>query len=290
MADLFEAQCEKLIDKKINKEINKKEKIMTIIETDDGTTLAESKSTLSNLPSLSSIDNKYQQAIEEVSKPGTLKKWLIVLGLAGGSLFLAATYSAQIISGVTALAVLAVFSVLSFYGIKTILAYDPVIRRKIANHAMTKLLQEARQKKIETLENYRLILRDEMEKIKLLRKKAQSKIKSYEDKISNEEEPKLKDMYYNLKSRLENSLSNIEKILAKAKEQSKEIDIQVTILKEKDEFIRDTKDIITFLENDKDKFLNELLVKEATNAIEKEFNEITSSLENIAGEIEDKGE
>ena len=240
--------------------------------------------------SLTEIDNKYQTAIEEISKPGTIKKWLIILGLTGGSLFLAATYSTQIISGVTALGILAVFSVLSFYGIKAILAYDPVVRRKIANSAMTALLQEARQKKIETLENYRVALRQEMERIKELRKKAQSKIIAYEDKIRNTNEPKLKETYKNLKEKVEGSLKNIETILEKAKRQSKEIDIQVTILKEKDEFIRDTKDIVAFLENDKDKFLNEMLMKEASNAIENEFNEIFVSLDNIAGEINEKGE
>jgi len=81
-------------------------------------------------------------------------RYLIGGGVIFGSLFLASLVATHIITGALALAIAAIIVAAGYYGYKAIKIYDPLIQRKLRNHKIKRLIQEAQEKKIETLTAY----------------------------------------------------------------------------------------------------------------------------------------
>jgi len=238
--------------------------------------------------SLTEIDNKYKNEIEAIKNPSQLKRYAVYGGLTLGVGIVGIMFASQIITGAFALILAGVTAVGGWYGAKFIKNMDPVIQKKMANHKIKKMLEMAQTEKIETLENYAISIKEKLKMISELRKKAKSKEYKYQDKIKNSNDEKLNKLYSDLLNKIRMASNNLDIIYEKAKEQDKTLQNELKILREKQEFIKDTADIINFLEDESGKYMDELLAMTASNQIETEFNEILVSLENISENLKDE--
>jgi len=239
--------------------------------------------------SLVEIDNKYKEEIETIKNPSNMKRYLTFGGLVLGVGAVGILFASQIIHGAVALATAGIVGVVGYYGIKYLKNMDPYIQKKMANYKIKKLIEMAQKEKIETLENYALSIKQKLEYINELRKKLKSKILKYDTKIAtatSENNQELLKLYTDLSNKLKQAQQSIEIIYEKSLAYDTKLQNELKILKEKQEFINETKDIINFLEDETGKYMDELLAQTASNEIENEFNDILSSLDNISKDIE----
>jgi hypothetical protein len=235
--------------------------------------------------SLSKIEKEYQEKIEELKKPSTAKRYLVFIGLVIGLLFLASLVANQIITGSIALIVGFVAVVLTIYGIKVLKNLDPVIERKLKNQQMKMLIEEAQKRTIETISNYVLALEEYNNYVKRLRNKVDALITKYEDKLRNTKDDYLKREYENLLNKLTKAKEAIEVIERNSAKKKEEFEKRLKIAREKYEFTKETKDIVNFLEKYADSSLDKMLVDTSLSTLDKEFNEITASIENLASDL-----
>jgi len=245
------------------------------------------KEILNGSTSLQTIDTEYRSKIDELKNPSSLKRYLVFGGLLFGGTLLLSLFATQIISGSIALIVSGLTAVLGWYGIKVLKNLDPVIQKKLSNQKMKLLIEEAQSKKIETLSNYVLALDDYYNYSKNLKKKVSILINKYKDKLSDSTDEYLTKEYQKILEKLELTLKSIDKIMSNSKDKKDAFQKQLKIAKEKMEFINDTKDIVSFLESEGSNSLDKMLVDESLNSLEKEFLEITGTIESIANNIEE---
>ncbi|MEO1958012.1 MAG: hypothetical protein ABGX23_00500 [Nautiliaceae bacterium] len=237
--------------------------------------------------SLSKIEKEYQEKIEELKKPSTTKRYFVFIGLVIGLLFLASLVANQIITGSIALIVGFVAVVLTIYGIKVLKNLDPVIERKLKNQQMKMLIEEAQKRTIETISNYVLALEEYNNYVKKLRNKVDALIAKYEDKLRNTKDDYLKKEYEKLLNKLIKAKEAIEVIERNSAKKKEEFEKRLKIAREKYEFTKETKDIVNFLEKYADSSLDKMLVDTSLSTLDKEFNEITASIENLARDLGD---
>ncbi len=237
--------------------------------------------------SLSKIEKEYQEKIEELKKPSTTKRYIVFIGLVIGLLFLASLVANQIITGSIALIVGFVAVVLTIYGIKMLKNLDPVIERKLKNQQMKMLIEEAQKRTIETISNYVLALEEYNNYVKKLRNKVDALITKYEDKLRNTKDDYLKKEYENLLNKLTKAKEAIEVIERNSAKKKEEFEKRLKIAREKYEFTKETKDIVNFLEKYANSSLDKMLVDTSLSTLDKEFNEITASIENLASDLGD---
>ena len=237
------------------------------------------------LPSIQAIEKEYSAKINEVKKNKSYVRYIVTGGVVLGSLFLASLVASQIISGALALAVAGGVAVLGYFGYKAIKTYDPLIQKKMQNDAMRRLIKEAQEKKIETLTAYVTYLDDYLKEAKNLRNKVDMLLEKYMQKKSSTNDEYLIKEYDNLIKRLEESKKAIEKIVASSKEKKEAFAKKLQIAREKFDFINETQDIVAFLQNS-DNALDKILVDESLNQLEKEFLEISTTIKNLASDID----
>ncbi len=237
--------------------------------------------------SLSKIEKEYQEKIEELKKPSTTKRYIVFIGLVIGLLFLASLVANQIITGSIALIVGFIAVVLTIYGIKMLKNLDPVIERKLKNQQMKMLIEEAQKRTIETISNYVLALEEYNNYVKKLRNKVDALITKYEDKLRNTKDDYLKKEYENLLNKLTKAKEAIEVIERNSAKKKEEFEKRLKIAREKYEFTKETKDIVNFLEKYANSSLDKMLVDTSLSTLDKEFNEITASIENLASDLGD---
>jgi len=237
-----------------------------------------------NLPSISQIENEYKEKIESIKKNKSWVRWVVAGGIGLGSLFLASLAASHIISGAIALGIAGLVLAGGYLGFKLIKNYDPLIQKKMQNHVMRKLIEEAQEKKIETLTLYVKYLDDYLSYTKKLKNKVDALIEKYKAKLDINDEI-LKKEYMNLISKLTQSQVAIERIIDNSKKKKEDFERKLKIAREKYDFIKETKDIVGFLQNSNK--LDEILVDESLNQLEKEFQELSVSIQNLAKDIED---
>jgi len=241
------------------------------------------------LPSIQKIEKEYSEKIKDLKKNKSWLRYLIGGGIILSSFFLASLVAVHIITGALALGLVGLIAVLGFYGYKAIKIYDPLIQRKMRNDKMRRLIEEAQQKKIETLMAYVQYLDDYLQEAKNLRNKVDMLIEKYNQKLNNVSDDYLKQEYEKLINRLENSKKAIETIVQASKDKKEAFAKKLKIAKEKYDFIQETQDIVSFLENSSNE-LDKMLVDESLNQLEKEFLQISVSIKNLADDIEKEKE
>ena len=212
-------------------------------------------------------------------------RYLIGGGVIFGSLFLASLVATHIITGALALAIAAIIVAAGYYGYKAIKIYDPLIQRKLRNDKMKRLIQEAQEKKIETLTAYVQYLDDYSKEAKTLRNKVDMLLEKYHQKAKDTEDEYLKSEYQKLIDKLEKSKQAIETIVKASRDKKEAFEKKLKIAREKFDFIKETRDIVSFLENSENE-LDKILVDESLNQLEKEFLQISVTIENIAKDIQ----
>jgi len=237
------------------------------------------------LPSIQSIEKEYSQKIQEVKKNRSYLRYIISGGVVIGSLFLASLIAVKIITGALALAVAGIIVTLGYFAYKSIKIYDPLIQKKMQNDMMRRLIKEAQEKKIETLTAYVKYLDDYLSEAKSLRNKVDMLLEKYMQKKNNTSDEYLIKEYENLIRRLEESKKAIEKIVKASKEKKTAFAKKLQIAREKYDFINETQDIVNFLQNS-DNELDKILVDESLNQLEKEFLQISTTIKNLASDIE----
>jgi len=255
--------------------MQKYENVPPVIETTSG----------KQLPSIQSIEKEYSQKIKEVKKNKSYLRYIISGGVIIGSLFLASLVAAKIITGALALAVAGIVLVLGYFGYKAIKTYDPLIQKKMQNDVMRRLIKEAQEKKIETLMAYVNYLDEYLKEAKNLRNKVDMLLEKYKGKRNSTTDEYLIKEYDNLIKRLEESKNAIEKIVKASKEKKEAFSKKLQIAREKYDFINETQDIVSFLQNS-DNSLDKILVDESLNQLEKEFLDISSTIKNLATDID----
>lgn len=239
-----------------------------------------------NLPSISEVSLQYKEKIDSLKKDKSWMRWVIGGGVALGSIFLASLAAGQIISGAVALIVAGVTVVGGYYGYKLIKTFDPVIQKKIQNSKMKALIEEAQKNKIETLTSYVTYLDEYLKYTKKLRIKVNALMDKYKAKLHEAEDKMLQQEYMKLVDKLSTTQQAIEKIILNSTEKKKDFERMLKIAREKYDFIKETKDIVDFLQNS-DNEIDKILVDEGINQLEKEFLEISNTIESIAHDIED---
>jgi len=248
--------------------------IPDVIETQNG----------KKLPSIKAIEKEYSEKIQNLKKNKSWLRYVIGGGVVFGSLFLASLVAAHIITGALALGLLAIVGVLGYYGYKAIKIYDPVIQKKMQNDKIRRLIKEAQEKKIETLTAYVQYLDEYLQEAKNLRNKVDMLLEKYTQKLNNANDEYLKNEYQKLINRLEESKKAIETIVEASKEKKEAFAKKLKIAREKYDFIQETQDIVSFLENSENE-LDKMLVDESLNQLEKEFLQISVSIKNLANDI-----
>ena len=235
--------------------------------------------------SISDVTNFYKSKIESVNKDRSWLRWVIAGVISLGAIFIASLVAAQIITGAIALIVAGLVAVGGFYGFTLIKRYDPVIQKKIQNSVTKALIEEAQESTIETLTMYVGYLDQYLKYSKQLRMKVDTLIQKYKHKYKASEDPALKKEYLSLVDKLTQTASAINKIVTNSENKKVEFRRTLDIAKEKHEFVKETKDVVNFLQNS-DSELDKLLVDESLNQLEKDFQEISSSIKYIAEDID----
>ena len=249
--------------------------IPDVIETQNG----------KKLPSIKAIEQEYSEKIKDLKKNKSWLRYVVGGGVVLGSLFLASLVAAHIITGALALLLLGVVGALGFYGYKAIKIYDPVIQKKMQNDKIRRLIKEAQEKKIETLTAYVQYLDEYLQEAKNLRNKIDMLLEKYTQKLQKAEDDYLKNEYQKLINRLEESKKAIETIVQASKDKKEAFSKKLKIAREKYDFIQETQDIVSFLENSENE-LDKMLVDESLNQLEKEFLQISVSIKNLASDIQ----
>jgi len=241
----------------------------------------------SNFKPITKITNEYQTKIEKLKKPNSWVRWLIAAGAVTGSLVLLSLIANQIITGAIALGVVAAVGGIGFVSYKLIKKFDPVVQEKIKNAVITQLIKEAQEKKIETLVRYKQTLEQYLKQTRNIRNKNDMLMKKYHQKLENTTDEFLKSEYAKMLKKLLTAKESLEIIENKAKENLKNFDRQLTIAKEKYDYIQETEEIVNFLKNSGNS-LEKFLVDESLNQLEKEFLSITTEIENLAKDIKEE--
>ena len=228
-----------------------------------------------NLPSISEVSLQYKEKIDSLKKDKSWMRWVIGGGIALGSIFLTSLAADQIILGAVALVVAGVTAVGGYYGYKLIKTYNPVIQ----NSKMKALIEEAQKNKIETLTSYVTYLDEYLKYTKKLRIKVNALMDKYKAKLHEAEDKMLQQEYMKLVDKLSTTQQAIEKIILNSTEKKKDFERMLKIVREKYDF---TKETIDFLQNS-----DKILVDEGLNQLEKEFLEISNTIESITHDIED---
>jgi hypothetical protein len=237
------------------------------------------------LPSIQAIEKEYSKKIQDLKKNKSWIRYIIGGGIIFGSLFLASLVATHIITGTLAIAIAAIIAVVGYYGYKAIKIYDPIIQTKMRNNKIKTLIQEAQEKKIETLTAYVQYLDDYLKEAKTLRNKVDMLLEKYHQKAKDTEDEYLKSEYQKLIDKLEKSKQAIETIVKVSKDKKEAFEKKLKIAREKYDFIKETQDIVSFLENSENE-IDKILVDESLNQLEKEFLQISVTIENIAKDIQ----
>ena len=237
------------------------------------------------LPSIQAIEKEYSKKIQDLKKNKSWIRYIIGGGIIFGSLFLASLVATHIITGTLAIAIAAIIAVVGYYGYKAIKIYDPIIQTKMRNNKIKTLIQEAQEKKIETLTAYVQYLDDYLKEAKTLRNKVDMLLEKYHQKAKDTEDEYLKSEYQKLIDKLEKSKQAIETIVKASRDKKEAFEKKLKIAREKFDFIKETQDIVSFLENSENE-LDKILVDESLNQLEKEFLQISVTIENIAKDIQ----
>lgn len=237
------------------------------------------------LPSLQAIEKEYSKKMQDLKKNKSWIRYIIGGGIIFGSLFLASLVATHIITGTLAIAIAAIIAVVGYYGYKAIKIYDPIIQTKMRNNKIKTLIQEAQEKKIETLTAYVQYLDDYLKEAKTLRNKVDMLLEKYHQKAKDTEDEYLKSEYQKLIDKLEKSKQAIETIVKASRDKKEAFEKKLKIAREKFDFIKETQDIVSFLENSENE-LDKILVDESLNQLEKEFLQISVTIENIAKDIQ----
>jgi hypothetical protein len=238
------------------------------------------------LPSIQMIEKEYNEKLNSLKKNKSWVRWLIGGGVIFGSLFLTSLMLSHIISGAIGLGVITLMGVIGYYGYKSIKIYDPIIQKKLKNNAMKKLIEEAQEKKIETLTNYVKYLDDYVKEAKSLRNKVDGLIGKQKEKLTQVNDNEfLQKEYQKMIENLTNTKNSIDLIVTNSLDKKNKFVDLLKISREKYDFIKETQDIVNFLQNS-GSVLDETLVDESMNQLEKEFFEISHSIKNLATDIE----
>jgi len=264
-------------------EINSKGDIMSTVK--DNNVISAEIINDQEIKSLTVIEKEYQEKIQKLQKPKSWVRWVIAASVILGSLFLVSLVANQIISGAIALAIAGGIGISGYYIIKLLKNYDPVIQEKIKNDAINKLIKQAQEDKIAQLIKYQNYLEKYLETARQLRNKNDVLLKKYYERLENTENETLKAERAKIIKKLVEMKEAIEKVENKAKKTLDEFKVQVTIAKEKLEVIEETQDLVSFLQNSGTSF-EKFLVDESLNQLEKEFLDISVTINNLSKDLE----
>jgi len=250
--------------------------------------LFTSSNSTKNLPSITIIEKEYKDKIEKLKKPKSWLRFVISTGIIFTSLFLVSLVATHIITGAVALIVAGITVVLGIYGYKAIKTYDPVIQQKMKNNAIKKMIEEAQKRKIETLSQYIQDLDNYLKHAKAMKTKTNMLIEKYKnDYEQNKSDDYLANEYKKLIEKTKKTAEDIDKIVIASKKKKEDFEKMLKIARSKYDYIKETKDIVDFLQNSENE-LDKLLVDESLNQLEKEFQEISSAIRTIANDIDEE--
>ncbi len=270
--------------KKLKKLKKKGDNMSTTKTTENNVLLAEVIQDKEIKP-LVEIEKEYQEKIQKLQKPKSWIRWVIAAGAILGSLFLVSLVANQIITGAIALAIAAGVGISGYYILKLLKNYDPVIQEKIKNDAINKLIKQAQEDKIAQLIKYQNYLERYLRTARELRNNNDMLLKKFYEKLENTENETLKAERAKIIKKLVEMKEAIETVEKKAKKTLDDFKVQVTIAKEKLEVIEETQDLVTFLQNSGSSF-EKFLVDESLNQLEKEFLDITVTINNLSKDLE----
>ncbi|CCN73272.1 hypothetical protein [Vibrio nigripulchritudo] len=206
------------------------------------------------------------------------------LGFAGFiivGLFLFGIIALQVISGALALVIAFSAAALLFYSYRYLKMADPMIKRKMRNHTLKKMIEEARTNKIETLTNWVITSEKRLEEARESRDALGGYVNRLDKKVSDSDknastyETKLRTLE-SVKQAYEVVVGNVQK----AGEAHKQLKIKVAEYKDMAEFADMAKTALEMANASKGDALDEMLGMEAFAGIEQEFHQALISVEN----------
>ncbi|WP_241910657.1 hypothetical protein [Enterovibrio norvegicus] len=212
------------------------------------------------------------------------------LGFAGFALLglmLLGTIMFQIITGVIALVVGLGAVALMIYAYRYLKMADPLIKQKMRNHVLKKMIEEAKTHKIETLTNMVIESGNRLNSARAARDKMGGFVNKINTRLkaSNQESSNF-DRKVEMTEKVELAYEMVKANVNRAANAHKALEVKVRDYKEMAEFSDMVGDALKFANDSNGNKLEEMLGMEAFAAIEQDFHEAMVSVENSVADYE----
>lgn len=206
-------------------------------------------------------------------------------GLVLASLFVVGFAAFQIITGAIALILSAIIIVCGFFGIRALIAADPLIKQKTRNYVLSKMIEEAKTMKLETITNLVLASGERLANAR----KARDDMGGYVNKLKMrlQQSDKTSSMYaqkVQMAQKVEDAYNTIVQNVEKAGKAHQLLTQKVRDYKDMDEFSDMANAALSFASNNGMSQLDEMLGMEAFGAIESDFCSAMAAIENSVGD------
>jgi hypothetical protein len=227
--------------------------------------------------------------IDEFKKqPITAKQRNIIFG--GMLLFVMVffiMFASQIISGIFALIMTVMFGVGSFYGLRILKAADPLIKQKMKNYMLEKMVQEARANAARQLDNQVIMNAQRLSVARDARDKMGGAVQRLKGMIKPENKGKpIYEKKMEMLVKVEAAYKQIQEMLVKAAAANKKFEEKVQEYKDMERFANEVQAAMAFFKDSGGRKLEEMLSLEAFTHIEEEFNTALVSIENKTNDMQ----
>jgi len=224
---------------------------------------------------------------QQVAKITPTPRNIAFIVMTVGGLLFAGAMAMQIITGILALVFSVIAGVGLFLGLRFLKAADPLIKQHTRNYLLSKMIDNAKKYKIETLTQ--LVLTSE-ERLKKARK-ARDKMGGYVGKLQGKLEEAAQDApSYNRKvemtEKVKQAYDLVVRNVERAGEAHKSLSLKVTDYKEMAEFSNVAAEAMEFASANSGNKLEEMLGMEAFATIENEFHEAMATIDNSVRDFE----
>jgi hypothetical protein len=204
-----------------------------------------------------------------------------------GTLFFFMMFAAQIITGIFALFLTSAFGVASFFGIRFMRMADPLIKQKMKNAILKRMMDEARRNAVSQLDNQVIKNRERLTAARDARDRMGAAVQRLKSMINpaNKGKPTYERKVEMLK-KVEAAYKTICEMLKKGAEANKKFEEKVIEYKDMEKFADEVQSAMSLFKQTSGKQLEDMLSLEAFTHIEQEFNLALVTIENQTSDMQ----
>lgn len=194
-----------------------------------------------------------------------------------GGFFAFSMIAMQVITGIIALGFSLIASVGLYYGYRYVKTADPLIRNKMRNKVLEKMIEEAKTQKIETLTQLVLSSNSRLNGASQAVAKMTGLLKKLEAKV--DKDSSLYDRQMEMVDSATKAVKTMTANYHKAKKAHEDLEVKVNEYKSMHEFSNVFTDMMQFVKETDGSKLEEMLGYEAFNQIETDFHDAIAEIE-----------